>query len=207
MTQENLTDLVFVIDESGSMMGLEKDTVGGCNRVLEANRELPGRCRMTTWFFSNDAHRVQDHVDVRDAEPFSTKTYRPHGCTALLDAMGEAIQDTERLQTLGTGAAEKSRVVFVVMTDGEENASRHFTSEQVKHMVREREAEGWEFLFLAANIDAVEAAGSVGIRADRAASFSASPRGIETGFDAVAEAACCARAAKPISQDWARGVE
>ncbi len=193
------TELVFILDRSGSMAGLEADTIGGFNSMLEKQRGLPGECRVTTVLFSNEVVLVHDRADIRKVEPMTRREYQVGGCTALLDAIGDTIRRLVKVQRdAGRDRAEK--VMFVIITDGEDNASRHYSAEKVKDMLRrEKEKYGWEFVFLGANIDAVETAGRFGIGADRAVNYVPDRAGTALNFQAMSAAVADFRAGRPVS--------
>lgn len=191
---KNATELVFILDKSGSMGGLEKDTIGGFNSMLKKQKELDGECRITTVLFDNRYELLHDRIDIRAVSPMTEKEYQVGGSTALLDAIGTTIQ---KLVSVQKNTAEKYRaeqVMFVIITDGEENSSRAFTAEKVKAMIEhEKNHYGWEFVFLGANIDAVETAGRFGISADRAVDYVPDSAGTELNFQAMSEAVSCYR--------------
>lgn len=194
--KKNLTELVFILDKSGSMSGLEKDTIGGYNSMLEQQRNTDGSCVITTVLFDNYSQLLHDRIDIRAVKPITGKEYYVGGSTALLDAIGKTI---EKIVTVQKNTAEDYRaekVMFIIITDGEENSSRYFSSSQVKKMIKEqKERYGWEFIFLGANIDAVETAAAFGISADRAADYVPDQKGTRLNFcmmsQAVAEYRSC----------------
>ena len=197
--KQGSTELVFILDRSGSMAGLESDTVGGFNAMLQKQRALDGECRITTVLFSDRSELLHDRVDIRAVSPMTAQAYRVGGSTALLDAIGQTIDKLIRVQR---GTAESHRaenVMFVIITDGEENASRTYAADQVKKMIeREREEYGWEFIFLGANIDAVETAGRFGIQADRAADYVPDGRGTALNFQMMSDAVTAFRETQAI---------
>lgn len=192
--KKELTELVFILDKSGSMAGLEKDTIGGFNAMLKKQREVDGECRITTVLFDNGYELLHDRIDIRAVGPMGEREYRVGGSTALLDAIGLTIDKLARVQKSTAEAYRAEKVMFVIITDGEENSSRRFSSDEVKSMIRqEKEKYGWEFLFLGANIDAVETAGRFGIGADRAVNYVPDSYGTALNFSAMAETAACFR--------------
>ncbi len=185
---KNATELVFILDKSGSMAGLEGDTIGGFNAMLRKQRALPGACRITTVLFDHRCQLLHDRVDIQGVGPMTAEEYQVGGSTALLDAMGHTIQKLIHVQRGTAPAFRAGRVMFVIITDGEENASREFSAPQVREMVRrQREEFGWEFVFLGANIDAVETAGRFGIAPDRAADYVPDPAGTALNFRVMSE--------------------
>lgn len=193
--EKNLTELVFILDKSGSMMGLEKDTIGGYNSMLEQQRKVAGDCIITTVLFDNRYELLHDRIDIRAIQPITDKEYFVGGSTALLDAIGKTIHKigTAQKNTVEDYRAEK--VMFVIITDGEENASRCYSSMQVKEMIRrQKEKYGWEFIFLGANIDAVETAGRFGIDADRAVDYVPDGEGTALNFRMMSETVAAFRA-------------
>ena len=176
--QKGLTEMVFILDKSGSMAGLETDTIGGFNSMLKKQKEEAGQCRVTTVLFDNRYTLLHDRIDIQAISPITEKEYCVGGSTALLDAIGRTIGKIADVQR---NTAEE--VIFVIITDGEENASREFSAEKVRNLVsREKEQHGWEFLFLGANIDAVVTAGRFGIGPDRAAEYVSDAEGTALNY-------------------------
>ena len=201
--KNNITELVFILDRSGSMSGLEADTIGGFNSLIEKQRKQDGECYVSTILFDNDSQVLHDRVRLADVKPMTDRDYTVRGCTALLDALGGAIRHIAHIHKYARPEDVPEHTVFVITTDGMENASRHYDAERVKRMIEhEKEKYGWEFLFLAANIDAVTTAKRFGISADRAVNYHADRQGTEIIYDTVAEAVCSVRAARPLSADW-----
>lgn len=186
--KKNLTELVFILDKSGSMVGLESDTIGGFNAMLQKQKALPGECRITTVLFDNRCELLHDRIDIRAVQPITGKEYFAGGSTALQDAIGKTIHKIGTAQKNTAEDYRAEKVMFVIITDGEENASRHYSSTQVKEMIRwQKERYGWEFIFLGANIDAVETAGRFGINADRAADYVPDGEGTELNFHMMSQ--------------------
>lgn len=201
--KNNITELVFILDRSGSMSGLEADTIGGFNSLIEKQRRQDGECCVSTILFDNDSQVLHDRVRLADVKPMTDRDYTVRGCTALLDAIGGAIRHIAHIHKYARPEDVPEHTVFVITTDGMENASRHYDAERVKRMIEhEKEKYGWEFLFLAANIDAVSTARRFGIGADRAVNYHADRQGTEIIYDTVAEAVCSVRAARPLSAEW-----
>ena len=186
--KKNLTELVFILDKSGSMSGLEKDTIGGFNSMLEQQRKVDGECVITTVLFDNRYELLHDRIDIRAVQPITGKEYFVGGSTALLDAIGKTIHKIGAVQKNTTEDYRAEKVMFVIITDGEENASRNYSSMQIREMIqRQKERYGWEFIFLGANIDAVETAGRFGIDADRAVDYVPDGEGTELNYRMMSE--------------------
>lgn len=189
------TELVFILDKSGSMAGLESDTIGGFNAMLQKQKALPGACRITTVLFDNRYELLHDRIDIRAVSPMTEREYQVGGSTALLDAIGRTIQKLASIQRNTAEEYRADNVMFVIVTDGAENASREYSSDKVKAMIEhEKEKYGWEFVFLGANIDAVETAGRFGIAPDRAVDYVPDGAGTELNFRAMSETVACFRA-------------
>ena len=192
--KKNLTELVFILDKSGSMSGLENDTIGGFNSMLEQQKKVGGQCIITTVLFDNRYELLHDRMDLRAIRPITRREYSVGGSTALLDAMGKTIQKIATAQKNTAEDYRAEKVMFVIITDGEENASRYYASAQVKDMVRrQKERYGWEFIFLGANIDAVETAGRFGINADRAVDYVADSKGTQLNYRMMSESVAAFR--------------
>ena len=193
--KKNLTELVFILDRSGSMGGLEKDTIGGYNSMLKQQRQVDGECVITTVLFDHHCELLHDRINLRAVKPITGKEYFVGGSTALLDAIGMTIRKIAAAQKNTAEAYRAEKVMFVIITDGEENASRQYSARQVREMIRlEKERYGWEFIFLGANIDAVETAGQFGISADRAVDYVPDGRGTELNFRMMSETVATFRA-------------
>ena len=207
--REDLTELVFILDRSGSMSGLEGDTIGGFNSLVEKQKQQRGKCLVTTVLFDSRVVTLHDRVELQDLRPMTREDYCVGGCTALLDALGGTIRHIANIHRYARPEDVPARTSFVIMTDGMENASRCFGSDEVKRMIRhEKEKYGWEFLFLAANIDAVETAERIGIQRDRAVNYHPDKMGVRTAYKAVSDAVSARRAcAEPLSADWSEEVD
>ena len=190
--KKNLTELVFILDRSGSMAGLEDDTIGGFNAMIEKQKGEPGEAYVSTVLFDNVSEVIHDRVDIQKIEPMTRREYYVRGSTALLDAVGGAIHHIGNVHKYARPEDLPEKTLFVITTDGMENASRHYSYERVKMMI-ERNADkyGWEFLFLGANIDAAKEAARFGIRADRAANYHADSTGTAVVYEAVNQAVYC----------------
>ena len=206
--KKNLTEMVFILDKSGSMAGLEADTIGGFNSMIERQKQAEGEALVSTVLFSNESTVIHDRVDLRKIEPLTARQYFVGGCTALIDAIGGAIHHIGMVHKYAREEDVPDRTIFVITTDGMENASHRYTSDEVKAMVKKKkEKYGWEFLFLGANIDAVETAGSIGIRADRSANFMPDSAGVELSFHAVSDAICAVQRRESVAAGWSESVE
>ena len=206
--KKNLTELVFIIDRSGSMAGLESDTVGGMNSLLKKQRGEEGEALVTTVLFNDDCRMLHDRLDIKKVKPMEEHDYIPAGCTALLDAVGSTIQHIARIHRYARAEDVPERTLFVITTDGMENASRIFSTERVKKMIEhEKEKYGWEFMFLGANIDAVKTAGDIGICADRATGYISDSRGTALNYEVMSAAVSSLRRSKALPGDWKLPVE
>lgn len=186
--KKNLTELVFILDKSGSMAGLERDTIGGFNAMLEKQKALDGQCRITTVLFDNRYELLHDRTDIRAVRPITAKEYHVGGSTALLDAVGKTIHKIATAQKNTAEPFRAGKVMFVIITDGEENASREYSAVEVKEAIQRKKSRyGWEFIFLGANMDAVETAGRFGIDAGRAANYVPDSQGTALNFRAMSE--------------------
>ncbi len=206
--KKNLTEMVFILDKSGSMAGLEADTIGGFNSMIERQKKAVGEALVSTVLFSNNSTVIHDRVDVRKVEPMTDRQYFVGGGTALIDAIGGAIHHIANVHKYAREEDRPEHTVFVITTDGMENASHRYSSDEVKAMVRkEKEQFGWEFLFLGANIDAVETAARFGIGRDRAVNFHSDSRGQTLNYKVVSEAVCQVRSNAPLGADWKDEIE
>ena len=183
--KKDLTEVVFILDKSGSMSGLEGDTIGGYNGTLNKQKKAPGEALISTILFSNDSVVIHDRVPIADVAPMTEEQYSVGGCTALLDAIGGAIHHISSVHKYIREEDVPEHTMFVIITDGMENASSKYSSADVKKMIGEKKEKGWEFLFLAANIDAVETAGRIGISEDRAVNYHNDAAGAAVNFEAV----------------------
>ena len=201
--KNNITELVFILDRSGSMSGFEADTIGGFNSTIERQKEQEGKVYVSTVLFDNYSEVLHDRVDINEIKPMTRKDYNVRGCTALLDAIGGAIHHIGNIHKYSRPEDVPEHTIFVITTDGMENASHRYTSDQVKKMIeRQKEKYGWEFLFIGANIDAVETAARYGISRDRAVNYNADGEGTQILYESVAKAVCNVRASAPLSADW-----
>ena len=184
--KKGLTELVFIVDRSGSMAGLEKDTIGGFNAMLKEQAELAGEARVTTVLFDNQYRLLHDRIDIRAVAPLTEKDYRVGGGTALLDAIGRTMEKIRAVQKQTAEDYRAEKVLFVIITDGMENASTEFTKEKVKKLISDKqEKEGWDFIYLGANIDAAEEAGAIGVSKANAVTYKNTSSGVRANYDAV----------------------
>ena len=206
--KNNVTELVFILDRSGSMTGLEKDTIGGFNSMIEKQKKLDGKCYVSTVLFDNVSEVIHDRVKLENIRPMTENDYCVRGCTALLDAIGGAIKHIGNIHKYARPEDVPENTMFVITTDGMENASHNFSSEEVKKMIeRQKEKHGWEFIFVAANIDAVETAKSFGISEDRAVNYHADKQGTACVYNAVSDAVMNVRACTPLRASWKKKID
>jgi uncharacterized protein YegL len=206
--RKNLTEIVFILDRSGSMSGLEADTIGGFNSMIEKQKKADGEAFISTVLFDNTSEVIHDRVNVRDIKPMTNEDYMVRGCTALLDAIGGAIHHIGNVHKYARAEDVPEHTMFVITTDGMENASRHYNSDKVKKMIeRQKEKYGWEFLFLGANIDAVETARHFGISEDRAVNYHSDSEGTQLNYEVLSEAICAVRCSTPLSADWKKRID
>ncbi len=206
--KRNATEIVFILDRSGSMSGLEADTIGGFNSMIERQKRLGGEALVSTVLFANQSEVIHDRVDIRAIRPMTRRAYTVGGCTALLDAVGGAIRHIGNVHRYARAEDVPARTLFVITTDGMENASRFYTAAKVRQMIgRQKARYGWEFLFLGANIDAVEAARHIGIGADRAVNYHADSAGTRLNYDVLSEAICAVRQNAALGADWKRRID
>ena len=206
--KKNLTEMVFILDKSGSMAGLEADTIGGFNSMIERQKKEEGEALVSTVLFSGESRVIHDRVDLRKIEPMTDKQYYVGGCTALIDAIGGAIHHIGNVHKYAREEDRPEHTIFIITTDGMENASHRYTSDEVKAKVkRQQEKYGWEFLFLGANIDAVETAARFGIGEDRAVNFINDARGQALNYAEVSEAVRTVRSCAPLTRSWKQKIE
>ena len=206
--KKNLTEIVFILDRSGSMAGLEKDTIGGFNSMIEKQKAEAGEALISTVLFDNVSEVLHDRADVRGVAPLTERDYYVRGCTALLDAVGGAIHHIGNVHKYARPEDVPEHTLFVITTDGMENASHFYSGDRVRAMIqRQKERYGWEFLFLGANIDAVATAGQFGISEDRAVNYHSDSEGTRLNYEVLSEAICSVRASRPIGAGWKERIE
>ena len=204
----NVTELVFILDRSGSMAGLESDTIGGFNAMLEKQKKEPGTAYVSTVLFNNFGCVLHDRLEVQKVPPMTDADYQVGGCTALVDAIGDAIHHIGNIHKYARREDVPEKTMFIITTDGYENASRRYDYERVRRMIeRQKEKYGWEFLFLGANIDAAKEAARFGIGADRSVNYKCDEAGTALNYEVISEAVCSVRAARPLSADWKRRID
>lgn len=206
--KKDLTEIIFILDRSGSMSGLEADTIGGFNSMIEKQKKADGEAMISTVLFDNVSEVIHDRVSVLDIQPMTDKDYTVRGCTALLDAIGGAIHHIGSIHKYARAEDVPEHTLFVITTDGMENASRHYNAERVKQMIERQKARyGWEFLFLGANIDAVETARHFGIGADRAVNYHSDSAGTQLNYEVLSEAICAVRGSVQLGADWKKRID
>lgn len=206
--KKNFTELVFILDKSGSMHGLEADTIGGFNSMIEKQKMEKGTAVVSTVLFSDESRVVHDRVSLDEIKPLTEKEYCVGGCTALIDAIGGAIHHIGNIHKYARNEDVPEHTMFVITTDGMENASRIYSSDKVKQMIeRQKEKYGWEFLFLGANIDAVETAKRFGISSDRAVKYVSDKEGTALNYEILNEAISVVRANATLNSDWKKTIE
>ncbi len=199
----NVTELVFILDRSGSMTGLESDTIGGFNGMIEKQKKQDGVCYVSTVLFDHESEVLHDRIPLSNVPPMTDRDYTTRGSTALLDAVGDAIHHIANIHKYARAEDVPAHTLFVITTDGAENASRRYTSEQVKTLIeQQKETYGWEFLFIGANIDAVATAARYGIDECRAVDYRADSKGTAAVYASVEKAVCAMRQSRPLTADW-----
>lgn len=205
--RKNLTEIVFILDKSGSMSGLEKDTIGGYNSFIEKQKKAEGEALVSTVLFSDESMVIHDRVPVSKIEPLNDAQYSVGGCTALLDAIGCAISHIGNIHKYARKDDVPEKTVFVITTDGEENSSHMYDYSKVKQMIeRQQKKYNWEFLFLGANIDAAGEASKLGIHKDRAVRYVCDGVGTILNFSTVSNAIMEVRSGKELKADWCREI-
>lgn len=206
--KKGLTELVFVIDMSGSMYDLTADTIGGFNSMLDKQKAVEGEAYVTTVLFNDDKKVLHDRVNIKDVKPMTENEYRAGGCTALNDALGSSIRHIAGIHKYARKEDIPEHTIFVITTDGMENASHKYSAARVKEMVEhEKSKYGWEFILLGANIDAIETAGNLGIDADRASNYVPDPMGTTLVFSSIDDAMLNMRMSRPVKAEWKSNLE
>ena len=206
--KKNLSEIVFLLDRSGSMSGLEKDTIGGFNAMIEKQKKEEGEALISTILFDHEMKVLHDRVKVQDVKPINENDYQVRGCTALLDAMGGAIHHIGNVHKYARNEDVPEHTIFVITTDGMENASSYYSSSKVRTMVeRQKEKYGWEFLFLGANMDAIAAAKNFGIEEDKAVEYRSDDIGTRLNYAVMSEAICEFRTKGTVEKSWKQKIE
>ena len=203
-----MTELVFILDRSGSMQGLEADTIGGFNAMIEKQKREEGQTVVSTVLFDSETEVIHDRLPLEQVPRMTGKEYSVRGTTALLDAIGKAVHHIGIVHKYARAEDRPDRTLFVITTDGYENASKRYDYEEVRRKIeRQKEKYGWEFLFLGANIDAAAEAKRFGISADRAVNYKCDEEGTALNYEVISEAVCSVRACRPLSADWKRRID
>lgn len=206
--KKDLTELVFILDRSGSMSGLESDTIGGYNAMLEKQKKEPGEVVITTVLFDDRYELLHDRINLRGIAPITDNEYFVRGSTALLDAIGKTINKIGNVLNYTAEEERPEHVMFIITTDGMENASREFSCEKISQMIEHQKSKyGWEFIFLGANIDAIATAERFGIGKDRATNYHADREGTLLNYEVISETVSCLRASRPISENWKERID
>ena len=206
--KKGLTELVMILDRSGSMGGLESDTIGGFNSMIEHQKKEEGEAFVSVVLFDGISEVLYDRADIHRIEPMTDKQYFVRGCTALLDALGGAIHHIATIHKYAREQARPGKTMFVIITDGYENSSRRYSVEEVRSMIEKEQKEyGWEFLFLGANIDAVAEASRYGIQAERAVNYCPDARGTQLNYSSVSDAISSVRNSRPMGASWKSAIE
>lgn len=206
--KKNLTEIIFILDCSGSMQGLEKDTIGGFNSLIEKQKKVEGDTLISTVLFANKSKVIHDRIDVKDVKPMIENNYITGGCTALLDAIGNAIHHISNIHKYARKEDVPEHTLFVITTDGMENASRTYTYPKVKKLIEnQKEKHGWEFMFLGANIDAVNVASYMGIDENRAVNFNCDSEGTDLNYEVLNDAIGVLRECSYVSADWKKRID
>ena len=206
--KKNLTEIVFILDRSGSMSGLEGNTIGGFNSLIRKQCAEEGEALISTVLFDNFSEVIHDRVPLDQVPELTDKEYYVRGCTALLDAVGGAVHHISNVHKYAREEDRPERTLFVITTDGMENASRRYSYDEVRRMIeRQKEKYGWEFLFLGANIDAAKEAARFGIQEDYAVTYNCDEEGTALNYEVLADACCDVRAARPIQAGWKHRID
>ena len=206
--KKNLTELVFILDRSGSMAGLESDTIGGFNAMIEKQKKTEGEALVSTVLFSSESTVIHDRVDVQKVAPMTDREYNVGGCTALLDAIGGAIHHIGNVHKYARPEDVPEKTLFVITTDGMENASCRYDADEIRRKIeKQKKKYGWEFLFLGANIDAVETARRYGIAENRAVNYRSDSRGTRLNYEVVSDAVTHMRCCESLPDDWKTRIE
>ena len=203
-----MTEIIFILDKSGSMSGLEEDTIGGFNSMLKKQQKNDGVVLVSTILFDDESEVLHDRVPLKEVKPLTEDDYIPGGCTALLDAVGGAIKHISNVHKYARPEDRPEKTLVIITTDGMENSSERYDYRKVKKMIdRQQEKYNWEFIFLGANIDAVETAKGFGIAPERAANYRSDRKGTKLNYDAMSSAISMMRCSVPISDEWRKDID
>ena len=206
--KNNITEIVFILDRSGSMAGLEKDTIGGFNSMIEKQKKLDGTAYVSTVLFDHETIVLHDRLSLEEVKPMTEDDYTVRGCTALLDAIGNSIKHIGNIHKYARPEDVPEHTMFVITTDGLENASRCYNSSDIKRMIEQKkEQDGWEFLFIGANIDAIETANTYGIDRNRAVDYTADSQGTGVVYEAVCKAVSSVRSGERLQPSWSSKIK
>lgn len=206
--KKNLTEIVFILDQSGSMCGLEEDTIGGFNSMIAKQKKAQGEALISTVLFDSESVVLHDRVDIQKVKPMTEEDYEVGGCTALLDAIGGAVHHIGNIHKYARPEDVPEHTMFIITTDGMENASHTYTIDKVKHMIEQQKQKyGWEFLFLGANIDAIATAKSFGISADRAVNYRCDKAGTKLNYEVLSETISAVRSSQTIPEGWQERID
>ncbi len=201
------TEIVFILDKSGSMAGLEKDTIGGFNALINKQKQMDGEVTVTTVLFNHDSTLLHDRINIKGIAPLTEAQYNVSGTTALLDAIGNSIKKMQETQSVTLKEAQPDKIIFVITTDGEENSSTQYNVQMIKKLISKQKELGWEFMFLGANIDAVQTASRMGLKEEDAVDFIADSQGTKVIYEAVAEQIISVRQTGKRQHNWKASIE
>lgn len=203
-----MTELVFIIDRSGSMHGLEKDTIGGFNSMMEKQKKEAGEAWVTTVLFDTESRMIHDRLPLGSVNPMTEREYSTGGCTSLLDTLGSTIHHIGMIHKYAKPEDRPEKTLFVIITDGLENASRRYSYERVRSMIeKEKNKYGWEFIFLGANIDAAAEAKRFGVDEDRSVRYNCDSAGTALNYEVISDAVCAVRACRPLGDTWKKRID
>lgn len=206
--KNNITELVFILDRSGSMAGLEADTIGGFNAMLAKQKKQAGKAYVSTILFDNTSEVLHDRISLENVNPITDNDYYVRGCTALLDAIGGAINHISNIHKYARKEDVPQHTMFVITTDGMENASHNYSVKKIKRMIEDKKKKNkWEFLFIGANIDAISTAKSFGISENRAVNYNHDSKGTRLVYENIEKAVSQCRACAPISDSWKEDID
>lgn len=201
-----LTEVVFILDESGSMYPLKGDTIGGFNSMLAKQRKIDGEVYVSTVLFADRSKVIHDRISIKEIADMQNEDYEPSGCTALLDAVGDAIKHVSNIHKYARKEDVPDNTLFIIITDGMENASHRYTDKEVKKLIKDKKKKGWEFIFLAANIDAIETASDYGISKEMASQYTNDSDGVNANFEALSDAITSVRTHKAAGTEWKKKI-